>query len=194
MKRIALLLAAAAPVVAGAVAVPAGAAPAPAPAAVSLSYNCTASIGSLTLGVKVTGSTVSTVADGKTIRLHNAQWSVTIPATWVNKLIQFTKATSASGKATNLNFTATHATTATVNAAATPIAFGPIPLVLNKPAVLHLPAAPATVGPWTASGSKGQVMRFTPGLAVITVKVATFTGTATCKPATHPVIASSTIT
>ena len=156
--------------------------PAPAAGGVSVTYACTSAIGSLKLVVKASGVTPASVPVDTGVKMSAAQLRLTVPAVYVNKVISFTNAKSASGKSTKLDISSTNADVATVNAAATPIAFGPIPLIKNKSAVLALPAKPATFGSWVASDSHGSVMTFSAGEVVVSMKIGHFSGVATCKP------------
>lgn len=147
---------------------------------VEVSYQCTSSVGSITSPVKVTGTTPATVTPGAFVNLTGAQIIVTIPATYVDNIIQSTGANSASGVVTTLDFNSTDAEVATVNAASTPISFGPIGLSSGDDLVVAFPSSSLTVGSWTAY-DKGT-MSFSPGEAAFTISVTGYTATASCQP------------
>lgn len=159
----------------------------------SVKYSCSSALGSLILVVKVAGVTPGSVPTDAKVEMASAQVAVTIPAAYVNKVIAYTHAKSASGKTSKLDFVSTNADRATVNAAKTPIAFGPVALVKNKAAVLEVPASPTSVGAWVAADTGGLVMTFSPGLVVITIKVGSFSGTATCKPTKTVAISTTAV-
>jgi hypothetical protein len=193
MAKLGTVLAAAVAAATGVCVLPPGAGAVPAPATVSVGYTCSAALGTLAVTVHVTGTTPATAKQDAAVSMTGAQVGVTIPAADVNKVISLTHAKSASGKATKLDLVATDADVATVNAAARPIAFGPVALVQNKPATLRLPATPAIVGHWTAADKAGAVMSFSAGTIVISLTVGPYSGSATCKPAKAVAVSTTKI-
>jgi hypothetical protein len=147
---------------------------------VEVSYQCTSSAGSLASPVKISGSTPATVTPGAFVDLTGAQFTVTLPATMVDDIIQSTGASSASGVATTLDFNSTDAEAATVNAASTPIPFGPVGLSSGNALVITFPSSGLTVGSWTAF-DKGT-MSFSAGEAAFTISVTGYSATASCEP------------
>jgi hypothetical protein len=147
---------------------------------VEVRYQCTSSAGSITSPVKVTGTTPATVTPGGSVNLTGAQITVSIPAAFVNDIIQSTGANSASGEVTTLDFSSTDAEVATINAASTPIPFGPIGLASGTALLIAFPASPLTVGTWSANGR--GTMSFSPGDAAFTISVTGYSATASCEP------------
>jgi hypothetical protein len=122
----------------------------------------------LPLQVGIFAQAPGSVRHGMTVDLHAVRTQVDIPVSFVNLALAF-GLKSLSGDVTTMDFNATNTTSETVNAAATPIHFGPIALVKNQPATLTLPSTPTTVGPWTADSS-GTIV-YTPGPSSMTVLV-----------------------
>jgi hypothetical protein len=158
---------------------------------VEVGYQCTSSAGSIASPVKITGTTPATVAPGSFVDLTGAQFSVTIPATYVDNIIQSTGATSATGVVTTLDFNSTDAEVATVNAASTPIAFGPLGLSSGDALVVAFPSSSLTVGSWTAY-DKGT-MSFSAGKASFTISVTGYTATASCRPTKTVTISKTSV-
>jgi hypothetical protein len=98
-----------------------------------------------------------------------------------------------SGTATTLDVDSDDASNTIVNAAATPIPFGPTALVTNQALTIALPASPSTIGTWTAIDS--GTMSFKPGAVIIS---ATFSGgfgataTLTCNPTANTTVFATT--
>lgn len=128
------------------------------------------------LGVITVPLTVGTFAQapgsvhaGKTLSLHAVRSKVEIPASFVDLALSL-GVTSLSGQITALDFDATNATPSVVNEAATPIDFGPVPLVEGQPATITIPNTPATVGPWTAANT--GTINVSPGDTDMTIDIA----------------------
>jgi hypothetical protein len=127
---------------------------------------------------------------GAAFALTDFQVVLTIPSSLVNAA-RSTGATSIQGTASALDVAATNATPASLNAAAPPIPYGPLALVENEPLAVRLPAAAASVGPWTASAA--GVVSFTPGAIDVSVSGGTALHTTlTCTPTTTGAFATTT--
>lgn len=161
---------------------------------VSATYRCsTALSSSVTTSYTVVGQTPASVSGpGKYVKMTGFQATFSIPGTVFDKAYHDGVRTF-SGKMTKFDVVATDARTAVVNVAKTPFTFGPIKLLSkNNPSVtVHIPANPATIGPWVAQ-SKGT-MSFKTGNTSTTLfspqlgSITTF-----CSP--HPAAVLSTTT
>ncbi|MBO0728846.1 MAG: hypothetical protein J2P57_06275 [Acidimicrobiaceae bacterium] len=155
---------------------------------VTYQLNCNV-LNLLTLPVTVTTFDASpgSVPAGGIANLSAVRSRVAVPASFVNLALSF-GLTTLSGSITAEDFNATNTANGTVNAAATPIPVGPVTLVANQPAVLHVPAAPVTVGPWTAGTTVGSTITYTPGEVDMTVLIPI-----TCQPVTTPSLGHTVI-
>jgi len=91
------------------------------------------------------------VLSGKKLSLTHLQVSVVLPASLVNLLIEFEHVTSLTGALTTIDFHASGATPATLNA---PPASGwgfNVPVTKNKAATITVPRSPANLGPFTTA-------------------------------------------
>jgi hypothetical protein len=111
------------------------------------------------------------VQAGRQLALHAFRIQVQLPVSLVNQLLGFGQS-SLSGNIGAVDFDATDATPAVINAAASPLPFGPVALVANQPATFTVPTAPTNVGPWTA-GSSGSIA-ITPGPIVFNLDIGLF--------------------
>ena len=112
-----------------------------------------------TLPVEFTANAPAIVTPGKTLSVTGVTASVSISKTLANLFITDIHAKSVSGTFKTVDFSATTATPASINAATPPLTFGPITPVMTQPinmTVPYPPAPPATLGPWTA-GASGTV-------------------------------------
>ncbi len=158
-----------------------------APAPVSVSYTCSLpGLGSYTGAVNVAANIPATVKLKGKVTLTGVQMSVTVPASLVNEAISF-GLTKVSGTVTTADITATDATVPTVNATATPKAFGPVKLVANQPLTVKFPKSPARVGTWSPAGP--GTMTFSTG----DVAISAFGQTVSCSPAGADVLGSTTV-
>lgn len=158
-------------------------------AGVKVPYTCNAAIGTVSAPITVGGKTPATGKSGAAVSMSGFEIHVHVSAAEVNKVIAITHANSASGTVTKLAIHSTDAKPATVNAAAKPIAFGPIALVKNKAITIAVPHSPETIGKWVAQST--GTMTFTSGAVDLKIKVGSFTVVATCKP-TKAVTVSTT--
>lgn len=166
--------------------------PSATPPVTNYSLKCTA-LGAipLSIGVSAFAQAPGSVRAGHPLSLHAVRTQVTIPPTFVD-LARSAGVTSLSGTLDTLNFNATNAAPATLNAAATPIDFGPVPLTEGQPATLTIPRTPENVGPWTA-GSGGTIA-FTPGATDMVVHVLGLSAPISCAPAAPvPTLATTVI-
>lgn len=159
------------------VAAPAGAA---APRVASLNYTCKTILGNQTFPVTVTGATPKSVAPNAAVSMTGTQVSVTIPAALVTAVLDLHLGSTVSGHATTLDVNSSDAKSPTVNAAKTPIPFGPLTLVAGHALVLRLPAKGLTVGTWAAK-AKGTMI-FTPSTAVLSITIGKQTNSVSCSP------------
>lgn len=146
----------------------------------SISYTCDFPIiGNQTVGISITATAPTSVTPGQVFSLTNVQSTSTISAAVTDDLAILES--SLSGTVTVFDVNATHATPTTINGAATPISFGPIPFTAGQPLTLTLPPTPETVGTFTA-GSSGTIA-ITPGDVTLTT---TLNGTPETIPCTPP--------
>lgn len=128
--------------------------------AVTMNYTCDFPIlGDETVAITITATAPSSVTPGQSFSLTGVQSTSVISAAVATDLALIES--SISGTVTTFDTNATNATPATVNGAATPISFGPVPVTSGDPITIVAPATPETVGPFTA-GSSGTVT-ITPG-------------------------------
>lgn len=154
----------------------------PAGAAVStatINYACTFPIlGAETLAVTITETAPSSVTPGQSFSLTDVQSTTVLPSSLVSTLTLL--GSSVSGTVTTFDVDATNATPATLNAAATPISFGPVTLTSGDSATIVAPSTPETVGPFTA-GSSGTIA-ITPGDLDMTTVLGGNSYAVTCTP------------
>lgn len=156
------------------------ASPASAQTTVTVPYTCTFPIlGAESVNVGITETAPASVAPGATFNLTGVQSTTVIPGSLTSTLVLIES--SLSGTVNTFDVNAQNATPATLNGAATPISFGPIPLTSGQPASVVAPATPETVGPFTA-GSSGSVV-LSPGDINIETDLS---GTAYNVPCTPP--------
>jgi hypothetical protein len=124
-------------------------------------YSCSSpDVGTFDATAKVVGHSPTSTSVGDAVSLTKFDWTVTLPASLINEAISV-GATSASGDATTLDVKATESTPASVNAAKTEIAFGPVPLVKNEALSVSFPADPEKLNGFKAKAA--GTMTFTPG-------------------------------
>ncbi len=102
------------------------------------------------------------------LALSHLQVSVVLPAKLVNLLIEYERVTSLAGKLTTIDFHASGATPATINAPpASGWAFN-VPVAKSKAATITVPHSPTNLGPFTAGKSGAVSIR--PGNFKLTTK------------------------
>jgi hypothetical protein len=163
---------------------------------VSAAYSCAVSPtgGNVRAAVDLTGAMPNSVSPGQSIQMSAFQATLTAPATFVNEVIE-SGGRSVSGVATQLDVDSTDANGTTVNAAQTPIPFGPITLVQGQALIIELPASASTIGTWTAIPQ--GTMTFSGGAITLSLTVTTTSGnipgSLDCTPSPPAVIASVTV-
>ncbi|MGO9558327.1 MAG: IPT/TIG domain-containing protein [Acidimicrobiales bacterium] len=149
----------------------------------TIDYTCAfPGIGNQTIPITVAGTAPTSVSPGQTFSITGVQSTTVLPASVVNSLLSLTSA--AQGNVTDFEVDATDATPASINGAATPIPFGPVPLKKNKTATVIAPATPESVGPFTA-GSNGTISLFPGDITLVSpldVGGTTINATIRCTP------------
>ncbi len=152
--------------------------PAAVPFKASYTYSCIAPvIGAISLPITVSGKVDPVVTNGQKFDLEDVQTTSVIPASLVNTALFFGLKTL-SGEVTTFNVHVAGAKPTLLNAAGTGLKFGPVTLKSGTPVTLTLPATPADLGPFTASGG---LVTFTPGSLDLTAIVGI-----TCVPPAQP--------
>lgn len=145
----------------------------------TIDYACTFPIlGAETLAVTISETAPASVTPGQSFNLTDVQSTTVLPSSLVSTLTLL--GSSVSGTVTTFDVDATNATPTTLNAAATPITFGPVALKSGDSATIVAPSTPETVGPFTA-GSSGTIA-ITPGDLDMTTVLDGNSYAVTCTP------------
>jgi hypothetical protein len=146
----------------------------------TLAYSCNiANLVTTTFDLTIAATAPPSVAPGGPVTLTGVQVSTEIPVSVVNKIVDLTGVKHLAGTVTTADFGASKATPATINAAGSGIAFN-VQLIKGKSALLIFPAAPESVGPFTA-GQSGTVT-VSPGNVVIDAVIAGKSYSINCVP------------
>jgi len=129
-----------------------GSTPALAQTSATLTYSCAFPIiGAQSIDITINATAPASVAPNSQFNLTNVQTETVIPGSVTQELYLVEK--SISGTVTEFDINTTDASPSTLNAAATPIPFGPLPITPGQPLTVTVPASPTTVGPFTAGSS-----------------------------------------
>lgn len=108
-------------------------------------------VGQQTVKLTMTGAVQNNLGPGQPFFLSDTSAIMEVPASVVNLVTTFLRATSVSGTITQMKINGTNLSPATLDAAATPLAFGPVAFTKGKAAQIPIPGSSfMQIGPFTA--------------------------------------------